>query len=221
MKKLFITGTDTGVGKTVTSGLIAKSLGKSSRVAYIKPVQTGSDNDACLVRKISPNLVSLPQSLEMPYHFRLPASPHLASREESIIISPKKILQAISEIEQSYDIDYLLIEGAGGVLVPLTENYFMIDLIKDIGCPCLIVARCGLGTLNHSLLTHTLISDRKIKCLGLVLSQMPSQQDIILKENIAFLKRRVEKTFVISSLTNYSSSRVTICNELLNIINVG
>lgn len=155
-KGVIITATDTGVGKT----LCAAHLLKLTQGTYWKPIQTGDDRDLDVVQRIS----SLPQDHFLPetYRYKTPCSPHLAAALENRSINIDTL--TFPEI-QHYP---LIVEGAGGVLVPLANGVFMIDLFKKLGLPVIVVARSTLGTINHTLLTLEALSKRKISVLGVV-----------------------------------------------------
>ncbi len=155
---LFITGTDTGVGKTFVSTLLAKRLDRR----YWKPIQSGMDlpTDSQLVAQIlSPQRV-LPEL----YLLRAPLSPHESARLEQKEISITQILSTLTQIS-----DPLVIEGAGGLLVPLNEHDLMIDLILAMNCPVILVARSTLGTINHTLLSLEALRSRNMEPLGVIM----------------------------------------------------
>ncbi|MCY4321537.1 MAG: dethiobiotin synthase, partial [Bdellovibrionaceae bacterium] len=153
-KKVFITGTDTEIGKTVVSlGLCL--LWKAS---YWKPVQTGEASDTDFIKKFLPENKIYPSS----YQFKLPLSPNQASFKENKQIDLKKINPPKKSC--------LVVEGIGGVYVPLNKKQSVLDLIKLINFPTIVVARSGLGTLNHTLMTLSILKEKKIKVLGVILS---------------------------------------------------
>ncbi len=157
--KLIVCGTDTDIGKTVISSLLVQGL----NAIYWKPIQSGLDEGGDTAR-VS-NLLSLPPSRCLPetYKFRAAVSPHWAAEKENRLIEPSKIKLPI--ISQN-----LIIETAGGVLVPLTRNFLQIDLIQKWDLPIILVAKSGLGTLNHTLLTIEALKKREIPILGIVLN---------------------------------------------------
>lgn len=147
--RVFITGTDTGVGKTT----VTRYLCNLWKADYFKPIQTGLEKDSDQMSKdtfIHPEV----------YHFKAPLSPHAAAAKEGKEIDLQKI-----HLPQT---DRLIVEGAGGVLVPLNETHLMIDLIKHLGLPVIIVSRNQLGTINHTLLTLQVLSS--VQVLGVILS---------------------------------------------------
>lgn len=152
--KIFITGTDTNVGKTVVSSWLCAHSGFD----YFKPIQTGGDleRDCLQVQQLARTKVH-PES----YLLQAPLSPHLAAFKEGVDIDVAKI--TLPTVEN------LIIEGAGGVLVPLNSEVLMIDLIKKLRVPVIVVARTSLGTINHTLLTLTTLHLLKIPILGVIL----------------------------------------------------
>ena len=174
-KGIFITGTDTGVGKTFVSvGLlkILKEMGQN--VCPMKPLETG-----CRFKKgelipedtlklVKASEVNEPLDLINPYRFRQPLAPAVAAELEGTIISRKRIISAYRKLSNTYDLT--IVEGAGGIMVPVYRKYFFIDLIKDLNLPILVVARPGLGTLNHTLLTLEAAKSRGINVLGVIIN---------------------------------------------------
>jgi len=159
--RMFITGTDTGIGKTVISAILVAGL----KGSYWKPVQSGLEEitDTQWVREKT----GLPDNHFHPetYRLRLPISPHASAANEGVRIDLKAF--QIPEINES---DYLIIEGAGGVMVPLNEHLFMLDLMKRIDIPILLVAGSSLGTINHTLLSLEQLRTRNLEVLGVVMN---------------------------------------------------
>ena len=153
-KGFFVTGTDTEVGKT----LVSLGLCLHFKASYWKPVQTGQPGDSDFLKKFLPEEKIHPSS----YVFQKALSPNQAGEIEGVEIDLKTI-----SLPQS---SFLIIEGIGGVYVPLNEKENVMDLIKLIGFPVIVVARSGLGTLNHSLLTLEALKKRNIAIVGVVLS---------------------------------------------------
>ena len=170
-KAIFITGTDTNVGKTVITALIAKILlKKGKKVAVYKPVQCGNllsgkikSPDLFLIKKLS----GIKEDwLFNDYSFKFASSPHLAAELENKKVDVKKIKTHYKSLLKKFD--YVLIEGAGGLLVPLTRNYAVLDLIKELNSAVIVVSRAGLGTINHTTMTLKLLKERKIKVMGVI-----------------------------------------------------
>lgn len=154
-KGFFITGTDTDVGKTVTSFLLCKKLGFS----YYKPIQTGIDTDQDYVIKLSDGKI---KTYDSAYHFIIPSSPHYAAKVEKKVINLDSVRTEFNE--------GVIVEGAGGVMVPINDDNLMVDLIKKMSLPTIIVARGRLGTINHTLLTIEALRSRSIDIHGVILN---------------------------------------------------
>ncbi len=178
MKKrrgLFITGTDTGVGKTYVAAKIAEELRRrGADVGVMKPAETGCrkrngslyPSDAAHLKKaarVRDKLVDI-----NPYRFSLPLAPSVAAELEGRHIDPGKILNAFHKLLEKHE--FVIVEGAGGIMVPLSENYSYLDLADSFGLPVLIVARPGLGTINHTLLTIAALKQRKLNIAGVVIN---------------------------------------------------
>lgn len=171
-KSIFITATDTGVGKTTVSAAIAtllKQQGKS--VGYFKPVETGcgvDPQDARLLSKITGQKLSE----VVLYTFNYPVSPYMAIKMERKDINIENILNHYKKLREKYE--YLIVEGAGGVCVPIkrTEKgfYTYLELIKDMNIDSLVVAKGGLGTINHTCLTIKAMKDKGINIKGIVMN---------------------------------------------------
>ncbi|MEX2600716.1 MAG: dethiobiotin synthase [Balneolaceae bacterium] len=166
-----VSGTDTDVGKTVISALLCKGL----NAGYWKPVQAGVEpsTDTKSVQEWS----GLPTSYFYPetYKLKAPMSPHAAAEREGIEISLQKFRLP------GYTQNHLIVEGAGGLAVPLNREEYITDLIRHLGLPVLLVARSGLGTINHTLLSLEHLKHLKIPLLGVVLNgpRNPSNEDAI------------------------------------------
>jgi dethiobiotin synthetase len=173
-KGIFVTGTDTGVGKTVVTAAIAWNLTQAGkRVALMKPIQTGTivsgPTDIEFVQKVLGADYSL--DVSCPYMFSDPVAPLVASMLVGERIDIKKIKDSYSRL--SSDNDFVIVEGAGGLLVPILEDYFMSDLALDLDLPVLIVTRPNLGTLNHTFLTLESAKKRGLDVAGIVISNFP------------------------------------------------
>jgi dethiobiotin synthetase len=172
---IFVTGTDTGVGKTVVSAALAWSLKQSGKkVAVMKPVQTGTIADGLMDIDYIQRVAQTSHSLEevCPYRFPEPLAPMVAANMAGEKIDIERIKSLFHKLSSSHDIT--IVEGAGGLLVPVTEDYLMSDLAFDLGLPLVIVTRPSLGTLNHTLLTVESAKGRGLRVLGIVINQFPS-----------------------------------------------
>ena len=160
----FVTGTDTGIGKTVIATLLAKGLG----AFYWKPIQTGflsncaSNCDSNCDSDFARTWIGAERVLPETYLFALPASPHLAASAAGIRIELGVLKLPIDKP--------VIVEGAGGVLVPLNEKDLMIDLAKSLNLPVIVVAATRLGTINHTLLTLEALKAREMKVAGIILN---------------------------------------------------
>lgn len=163
----FITGTDTGVGKTWVACHLAKALrAKGFRVGVLKPAESGQGGDALKLKRASG--CPAPLSVIRPYHFKRPLAPAVAAAQEGKRVSLKTIQAAYARLRKESDL--VLVEGAGGLLVPYGPGLDGAGLAKALGLPLVIVARKGLGTINHSLLTLGAAKQRRLKVLAVVLS---------------------------------------------------
>jgi dethiobiotin synthetase len=173
-KHIFVTGTNTDIGKTVVCGALVAGL----KAHYWKPIQTG------LIDGTDTNWIiehtAIPESRvhKEIYSLQQPLSPHAAADLENVEIS----LDVFSLPDLPKD-DYLIVEGAGGVLVPLNKQYFMMDLIEKLGIAALIVSDSGLGTINHTLLSIRQLRERNIEIIGVVMNGPRNQGN---KEAIEF-----------------------------------
>ena len=178
MKGVFITGTGTGVGKTTVCGLLAGYLrARGMRVTTQKWVETGAadgPSDIDVHRRLMGGPVPAPEpppADRCPYRFALPASPHLAAAREGRRVDPDVIEAAYRRLAETHDA--VLVEGAGGFLVPLTEALLTGDLVARIGLPVLVVAGNRLGCVNDALLTVEAVRRRGIPLAGLVFNRLP------------------------------------------------
>lgn len=172
---LFITGTDTGVGKTLITGGIAQLLTQQGmRVAVFKPIATGCRSE--MGEWVSDDAVFLamcagidePLTAIMPVCYQTPAAPLVAARAEKQPIDYEQIVAMYSYLSRSYDV--ILVEGIGGALVPLDEETTILDLAAAMGLPTVVVARSRLGTINHTLLTLRAVRDAGLPLAGVVIN---------------------------------------------------
>lgn len=177
-KGIFITGTDTGVGKTVVSTALAILLRqKGVKVGVMKPVTSGcSELDGKLVSEDAELLAAgagIPVSEEVaPYLLREPVAPSVAAEQDRVRIEFSRILAAFHRLADEYE--YVIVEGAGGLMVPLAGGLLVADLVKLLDLPLLVVARPGLGTVNHTLLTCFAARQLDIDVRGVVVNGFPA-----------------------------------------------
>tara|TARA_B100000686_G_scaffold353433_1_gene459038 strand:+ start:1476 stop:2174 length:699 start_codon:yes stop_codon:yes gene_type:complete len=195
MNGFFITGTDTDVGKTVVTACLT-TLFKSQGidVGVMKPIETGVDpecnssanSDAKFLMEVSGN--NDPADEVCTYRFKTPASPYQAAQIAGRVITPATIIENFKILKSHHNL--MLIEGAGGLLVPITNRYNVANLALEIGLPLIIVSRLRLGTLNHTLLTINAAKQHGLKIKGIILNQQENhalnfvekQQDKLIKE---------------------------------------
>jgi len=180
-KGLFITGTDTGVGKTIVTGGIAIALkNKHCNVGVMKPIATGcfikggtlESRDTQFLLQASG--VKDPLSHLTPYRLKTPCSPFWAAKIENRKIRIKNIMNAFSKLTKKHEI--VLVEGIGGLMVPITQGVLLIDLAKLLNLPILIVSRFTLGTINHTLLSIAQARQRGIPIFGLIYNHHPKKK---------------------------------------------
>ena len=186
-RSIFITATDTNVGKTMVSGLLLKFLlDRSIKAGYQKWASTGdSENPADLLSCMQTagiNLDPAALDLQVPYRFEFPASPHLSAELENRKIDPEIIVSAYHTMVSSHEI--LIVEGVGGLLVPLTRDLLLADLLARLEIPTIIVTRSGLGTLSHTLLTIEALRSRKIPILGVIFTDGKNDNETLVADNV-------------------------------------
>ncbi|MEL0326859.1 MAG: dethiobiotin synthase [Burkholderiaceae bacterium] len=162
----FLTGTDTEVGKTV----ICAWLMVHYQYHYWKPIQSGMDSpDTKAIQKITgfDNSFFFPPA----YELQQPLSPHESAKRDGIKIELANFLLPRQETK-------VIVEGAGGILVPINEKHFIVDIIKKLKLPILLVARSGLGTINHTLLTVSELKKRNLPLLGIILNGKRNQRSV-------------------------------------------
>lgn len=191
MKGYFITGTDTGVGKTVVTACLAalfKSRGEG--VGVMKPIETGVDPE-CSSSSDAKFLMEVAgvQSADVcPYRLKYPASPYQAARMEGKVLDPEKILASFRALQSKHSM--MLVEGIGGLMVPITQRYYVADLALQMGLPLIIVCRFQIGTLNHTLLTINAARQHGLKVAGVILNQSgESEWDAIEAEQGSLIEK--------------------------------
>lgn len=174
-KGIFITGTDTGVGKTFVATGIAAYLKRSGvDVGVMKPAETG-----CSVRRgrlIPGDTIKLMKAagvrdaldLVNPYRFRKPLAPSSAAKLAGEKIVPGRIIHSYNMLSLKHD--FMIVEGAGGIMAPLRHKYTYLDLARAMGLPVIVVTRPSLGTINHTLLTVTALREKGLEVAGIVIN---------------------------------------------------
>jgi dethiobiotin synthetase len=190
MRGLFVTATDTGVGKTeVACGLVRGHRARGVDVGAMKPAQSGHEpgqpSDADRLRAAAGG--GDPPELVCPYSFGPPLAPAVAARLAGRTISLPRLLDAARALAARHEA--LVVEGAGGLLTPLTDRETFADLAVALGLPVLVVARAGLGTVNHTALTCEALRARGLPVLGVVLDQASQPEDVSRPYNAADIER--------------------------------
>lgn len=195
MKAIFVAGTDTGIGKTLITGLLARYLSMCGyRVVTQKWIQCGGERFPADIREHlklmgrSRREIKKYLPLICPYILKFPASPHLAAKKEKRKIDPNIIKRAYRSLRR--DFDYLIIEGTGGLLVPYHGKKLIIDIARELRLPVLLVAANKLGAINHTLLACEAIRKRKMKLFGIIFNAQKEKTDpCILKDNPQICKQ--------------------------------
>jgi dethiobiotin synthetase len=193
MRGLFVTGTDTGAGKSVVAAAICAAVrARGEAVAAFKPVVTGLDEPAAgwpCDDELLAEAAGGHQSREQvaPYRFGPPVSPHYAAELAGAAIEPVRLVEAARAA--AADGSVLVAEGVGGLLVPITPGYLVRDLAIDLELPVVIAARTGLGTINHSLLTVEAARSAGLRVAGIVMSPWPAAPEPIEVSNRATVQR--------------------------------
>jgi dethiobiotin synthetase len=195
LQAIFITGTDTGVGKTyVACKLIQQYVALGHKVVGMKPVAAGCEfvggawvNDDVLKLEAASN-VSAPRELINPYSFKEGIAPHIAAEKAGVEIKINVIKQAFEELSKLADI--VVVEGAGGLLVPLNNTESMADLAAALGIPVILVVGMKLGCINHALLTLEAIQARQLALHGWVANTIGQKMQFY-NENIAIIAKKI------------------------------
>ena len=186
----FISGTDTNVGKTIVSAVLATKL----EAYYFKPIQCGLNKMNLKDSEVVKSLSNKAKILNELYFLKKPLSPFVAAKQEKKKIDVNKILKFV----KNFKTKKLVIEGAGGLSVPINSNYLMSDLCQKLNTPLILVSRTKLGTINHTLMSLEVIKKKKIKMLGIIFfgkKELETLETIkffgkkILKKNIKILGR--------------------------------
>ena len=168
----FITGTDTGVGKTHTAVQLLRRLRANGRsCAGFKPICCGDRRDAELLLSAGANGLTIDEI--NPLWLQTPAAPLTAAQIEAVNINTERLLDAFRKL--AAQVDDVFVEGVGGWMVPVRSDYFVKDLAVEIGLPVLVVAQNRLGCLNHTLLTLRSVQAAGLRCAGVVLNSSPSR----------------------------------------------
>jgi dethiobiotin synthetase len=189
---LFVTGTDTGVGKTVVACALVRELRRAGLdVGVLKAVETGvgpaGPLDATALREAAEGVDSLEEVC--PLRFALPAAPNVAARHEGGTVDLDRARRAFGQLASRHDV--VVVEGAGGLLVPITDDANMADLAADLDLPLVVVARAALGTINHTLLTLSEAGRRQLTVAGVVISHSDGPLSDADEANLGYLRERL------------------------------
>lgn len=175
-KGIFVVGTDTGVGKTVVSAGLALTLRERGlKVGVMKPVATGCVGNSRLISHDAVFLFEAAENeyapLTSPVRFRNPVAPSVAEIYEQPKVDIKSIIDSYRRLTEIYD--YVIVEGIGGLMVPIRKKYYVANLVRDLGLPILIVSPIGLGAINHTLLTVDSAIIRGLMIKGIIFNRAP------------------------------------------------
>jgi len=179
---IFVTGTDTGVGKTVAAATLARLLRLNGvNVGVMKPVTSGCRNDQGELISEDAELLCEAAGVQYgadsaPYCLREPLAPAEAAKIDGVRIDFARIREAFDRLSAIHD--YVIVEGAGGLMVPLSGGLLIADLVRELGLPLLVVARPGLGTINHTVLTCFAAQQMGLTVAGVIVNGMPEQPDL-------------------------------------------
>ncbi len=196
---IFISGIGTNVGKSYATGWFANELSKQCKsVITLKMIQTGNEGyseDIEIHRKLMglPILEIDKKFITAPIIMTYPASPHLAAKIDNCNIDLSKIEKSQEALYKEYDI--ILMEGAGGLMVPITEDYLTIDYIKDRNIPMALVTNGQLGSINHTLLSLEAIKNRNIKLKYVIYNSFFDEDKTIAKETLKYLENKIKNDF--------------------------
>ncbi|MCB5188483.1 dethiobiotin synthase [Methylobacillus caricis] len=196
----FVTGTDTGVGKTTISSMLVRQFAQRSlRSAGMKPVASGCERrhgqlvSEDVTQLLAASNVDLPLSDINPYAFEPAIAPHIAARQAGVQIDLNHIKAAFERLQANADV--VIVEGAGGFYVPLDELHDVADLAVKLGLPLILVVGMRLGCINHALLTAEAITRRGLKLAGWVANQVDPEM-AMLEENLQTLRQRMPGSYL-------------------------
>ena len=199
----FVTGTDTGVGKTlIACALLAAFARRGLRAAGMKPVAAGADETPAgwrnedveaLLAASNIGALGMQRSEVNPYLFRRPVAPHLAARREGVAIDLSVLEQSFRSLRAKADV--VIVEGVGGFLVPLNDREDAADLSIRLGLPVILVVAMRLGCLNHALLTLEAVAVRNLRLAGWVANRLDPRMEMV-AENVAALRERIRAPLI-------------------------
>lgn len=186
----FITGTDTGSGKTYVTALLLEAIRSAGRSAVgFKPISCGDREDAQVLLAASTPAPQLGIERINPVHFKTPAAPLAAAMIENRRVDLVLIKACYAELAGEFD--QVLVEGVGGWEVPIAPGYQLGDLAADLGLPVVLVVNNRLGALNHSILTLRAIASRRLDCAGIILNHVEDERDSASVSNRVVLEQEI------------------------------
>lgn len=193
----FVTGTDTGIGKTlIACALLRAFVGKGLRAVGMKPVAAGMRADGRnedVEQLIAAGNVAAERELINPYLLREPLAPHIGARREGVAIDLEHIARCCETLRRGADV--VIVEGAGGFRVPLNDDQDSTDLARRLGLPVILVVGLRLGCINHALLTDEAIRARGLRLAGWIANQVDPHMACV-EENVATLQGRIVAPFL-------------------------
>ena len=191
----FITGIDTDAGKSIVTGAMGRYLKeKGENVITQKMTQTGCEgiSEDILTHRRLMKMNLLPEDingLTCPYVFHFPSSPHLAARLSNSTIDTSKINEATDELAKRFE--KVLVEGAGGLMVPLNDEILLIDYLKERNYPIVLVTSAKVGSINHTLMSLEACKTRQLNVIGLVFNHINSNNKIIAEDSLSVFRKRL------------------------------
>lgn len=194
MKKFFITGTDTDVGKTIVSCAIASAAHyRGFKTGVMKPFASGSLEDTRLLKLHAHSKQTLAEIT--PFYFKHPLAPYSSTLFEKKTVSIKKLQHVAHQMMATHDVS--IFEGVGGALVPITASYRAIDIAQTLHLSIIVVARLSLGTINHTLLTLEAIRSRGLLLEGVIFNQIPEGKQGLAEKTNALVVQRLGKVKIL------------------------
>lgn len=199
MAVYFISGIDTDAGKSIVTGVIARTLkNKGVNVITQKFIQTGCVGISEDILKHREIMGMEPQEVDKngetcPYVMTYPASPHLAAEIDKINIDTQVIHAATEKLQQKYDV--VLLEGAGGLYVPVTRDYLTIDYVQEYNYPLILVSSSKLGSINHTLMSLELCRLRKLNVAYVIYNDFPNDSELIKNDSITIIQKYLNDYF--------------------------
>jgi dethiobiotin synthetase len=220
-KGIFITGTDTGVGKTyIAERLVSGFRDKGIDVGVMKPAETGCHHragrliprDALRLMKAAGNVD--PLALINPYRFKEPLAPFVAAQRAGEIIDPRIITSSFKTLCSKHE--FMIVEGAGGIMVPLTRHYSYCELASTLKLPVVIVARPGLGTISHTLLTISALRLQDITIAGIVINYAINQKAGLAEKTSFSVIAEISKLPILGIVFHGEKNLVPIVDQILS-----